>query len=143
EGTVTRDSFTLVASPFGFRQCGKSETWISDLLPHTAGIVDEIAIIRSMQSDAAAHEPGTLFFQTGFAVAGRPSMGAWVSYGLGSENQNLPAFVVLTSSPNSQTGDQNLMDNYWGTGFMPSKFQGVRFRASSEPVAYLSNPPGI
>lgn len=139
----TRDAFTLAASPFNFRQCGKSATWISELLPHTAGIVDEIAIIRSMQSDTANHEPGITFFQTGSPVAGRPSMGAWVSYGLGSENQNLPAFVVLTSGPNGPDGDVNLIDRYWNTGFMPSKYQGVRFRASSEPVAYLSNPPGI
>src|SRR5207244_2539660 len=116
---------------------------MSELLPHTAGIVDEIAIIRSVQSEAANHEPGVTFLQTGFPVAGRPSMGAWVSYGLGSENQNLPAFVVLLSKPNAADGDIPLTARYWDTGFMPSKYQGVAFRDSSDPVAYLSNPPGI
>ena len=141
--TQSRDAFTVGASPFSFRQCGKSAAWISELLPHTAGIVDEIAILRSVQSDAANHEPGITFFQTGFPVGGRPSMGAWVSYGLGSENQNLPAFVVLLSKPNAPGGDQPLTARYWNTGFMPSKYQGVAFRDSSDPVAFLSNPPGI
>jgi Protein of unknown function (DUF1501) len=137
------ESYTLAASPFGFRQYGKSGAWMSELLPHTAGIVDEIVIIRSVQSDAANHEPGVTFLQTGFPVAGRPSMGAWVSYGLGSENQNLPAFVVLLSKPHAADGDIPLTARYWDTGFMPSKYQGVAFRDSSDPVAYLSNPPGI
>src|SRR5579884_668706 len=137
------DSYTVVASPFGFRQYGQSGAWVSELLPHTAKIVDEISIVRSMQSDAANHEPGVTFLQTGFPIVGRPSMGAWVSYGLGSENQNLPAFVVLLSKPDAPDGDIPLTARYWSAGFMPSKYQGVAFRASSDPVAYLSNPPGI
>ncbi len=142
-GSETRAAYTLAAPTFAFQRAGQSENWISELLPHTAKIVDEIALVRSVQSEAANHEPGVTFFQTGFPVAGRPSLGAWVTYGLGSENQNFPAFVVLVSKPNSLAGDVPLAARYWGTGFMPSKYQGVPFRAAADPVAYLSNPPGI
>jgi hypothetical protein len=142
EESKTRD-FLLAAPMYDFRQAGQSGTWISELLPHTAKIVDDIAIIRSVQSDAAAHEPGITFLQTGSPNFGRPSMGAWVTYGLGSDNQDLPAFVVLTSKPYSLGGDVPLTGSYWGTGFMSSKYQGVRFRTGAEPVVYLSTPPGI
>ena len=144
-GMAATDSaaFTLAAPSFAFQQAGKSGTWISELLPHTSKIVDDIALIKSVQSDAANHEPGVTFFQTGFPVAGRPSIGAWVTYGLGSENQNLPAFIVLISKPYSLAGDVPLTGRYWSTGFMPSKYQGVPFRAAADPVAYLSSPPGI
>lgn len=135
--------FTLAAPMYGFRQAGRSGTWISELLPHTAKVVDDIAIIRSVQSEAANHEPGVCYMQTGFPTMGRPSMGAWVTYGLGSENQDLPAFVVLLSKPYSVYGDTPLSSNYWGTGFMPTKYQGVPFRAAADPVTYLSRPPGI
>jgi Protein of unknown function (DUF1501) len=141
--TSDTTTFAVVASPFGFQQHGKSGTWISELMPHMAGIVDEIAMIRSLQTNVANHQLSVTLLQTGSPVAGRPCMGAWVSYGLGSENQNLPAFVVLLSKPDASEGDQSLLSRYWNTGFMPSKYQGVAFRTSSDPVAYLSNPPGI
>src|SRR5262249_33752415 len=121
---------------------GQSGAWISELMPHTAGIVDDIAIVRSVHTEAVNHDPGTTYMQTGFAVAGRPSMGAWVTYALGSRNRSLPGFVVLISKPawNVPVG---LSNRYWSTGFMPSQYQGVSFRAAADPVAYLSNPPGI
>jgi len=136
-------TFPIVAPTFKFERVGRSGTWISELLPHTARIVDDIAIIKSVKTDGVDHEPGVMFFQTGFVQPGRPSLGAWVSYGLGSENQNLPVFVVLISQPNSSTGGIALNSSFWSSGFMPSKYQGVKFRAAADPVAYLSNPPGI
>ena len=136
-------TFPIVAPIFKFERAGQSGTWISELLPYTAKIVDDIAIIKSVKTDGVDHEPGVTFLQTGFVQPGRPSMGAWVSYGLGSENRNLPAFVVLISQPNSSTGGIALNSSFWGSGFMPSKYQGVKFRAAADPVAYLSNPPGI
>jgi len=139
----TRAEYTVAAPMFGFRQVGQSGTWISELLPHTAKIVDDITIIRSVQTEAANHDPAVTFLQTGFPSAGRPTMGAWVTYGLGSENQNMPAFVVLTSKPYAIAGVNPLSNRYWGAGFMPSKYQGVPFRASSEPVVYLADPPGV
>ncbi len=140
--TSARDAYTVVAPCAEFKQVGSSGTWISDLLPHTAGIVDDIAIVRTVHTEAVNHDPGTTFMQTGFAVAGRPSMGAWVTYALGSRNQNLPGFVVLISQP-SWSVPIALSNRYWGTAFMPSKYQGVSFRAAADPVAYLSSPPGI
>jgi hypothetical protein len=136
-------SFRIAAPLVNFSRAGKSGTWISNLLPHTAKVVDDIAIIRSMTTDAANHEPGITLFQTGFSQPGRPTMGAWASYGLGSENHDLPAFVVLASKPNSIDGGLPLFSQYWSSGFMPSKHQGVKLRAAADPVLYLSNPPGI
>jgi hypothetical protein len=140
---ANREAFTVAAPMFEFRQAGQSGTWISDLLPHTANIVDDIAIIRSVQSDAANHDPGATFLMTGVPAPGRPSMGAWVTYGLGSVNQNLPAFVVMVSRANAINGDVPLSNRYWNSAFMPSSYQGVPFRAAADPVAYLSDPPGI
>ena len=116
---------------------------LSELLPHHAKIVDDIAIIKTVNTDAINHDPAITFIQTGFQQPGRPSMGAWVSYGLGSENQNLPAFVVMISQANALNPDQPLFSRLWGNGFLPSKYQGVKFRAGGDPVLYLSNPPGI
>jgi hypothetical protein len=113
---------------------------MSELLPHTAQVADEMALIRSMHTEAINHDPAVTFFQTGFQLAGRPSIGAWLSYGLGSDNQNLPAFVVMVSQ--GAGGTQALADRQWGSGFLPTKYQGVKFRSGGDPVLYLSNPSG-
>ena len=141
--TSGQSSFPVAPSIFKFQQAGKSGAWISELLPHTAKIVDDITIVKTVFTEAINHDPAITFIQTGFQQPGRPSMGAWVSYGLGSENQNLPAFVVLISQANALNPDQPLFSRLWGNGFLPSKYQGVRFRSSGDPVLYLSNPPGI
>ena len=141
--TSGQNSFPVAGSIFKFAQYGKSGAWLSELLPHTAKVVDDIAIVKTMYTEAINHDPAITFIQTGSQLAGRPSMGAWVSYGLGSENQELPAFVVLISQQNSLTADQPLYSRLWGSGFLPSRYQGVRFRAGNDPVLYLSDPPGI
>ena len=141
--TAGQASFPVVPSMFKFNQHGESRTWISELLPHTAKIVDDIAIIKSVHTEAINHDPAITFIQTGSQRAGRPSMGAWLSYGLGSENQELPAYVVLVSQPYSQNESQPLYSRLWGSGFLPSAHQGVKFRSSGDPVLFLSNPPGI
>jgi hypothetical protein len=133
----------VAPSLFGFRQHGQSGVWISELLPHHAEIVDDIAVIKSMHTEAINHDPAITFIQTGSQQPGRPSLGSWVSYGLGSENQNLPAFVVLLSQANALNTDQPLFSRLWGTGFLPSRYQGVRFRSSGDAVLYLADPPGI
>jgi hypothetical protein len=130
----------LAGSLFPFRQHGKCGAWVCDLLPHTAKVVDELAIVRSMYTEAINHDPAITFFQTGQQIAGRPSIGAWVSYGLGSDNANLPSFVVLITKGK---GDQPLYARLWGSGFLPSRYQGVQFRSGRDPVLYLSNPAGI
>jgi Protein of unknown function (DUF1501) len=141
--TSGQSSFPVAPSIFKFNQYGKSGTWISELLPYHSKIVDEITIIRSTYTEAINHDPAITFVQTGFQQPGRPSMGAWVSYGLGSENQNLPAYVVMVSQANALNPDQPLFSRLWGSGFLPSRYQGVKFRASGDPVLYLSNPPGM
>ena len=125
-----------------FRKYGKSGLELSDLIPHTGSIADDICLVRSMNTEAVNHAPGVTFFMTGSQTPGRPSMGAWVSYGLGSEASDLPAFVVMTSSDKGKTCGQLFYDYYWGSGFLPSRYQGVRFRGVGEPVPYLNNPPG-
>ncbi|MCO5297246.1 MAG: DUF1501 domain-containing protein [Fimbriimonadaceae bacterium] len=126
-----------------FHQHGESGMWLSDLLPHTGSIADEICLVRSMHTDAVNHAPGVTFFLTGSQIPGRPSMGAWAVYGLGSMTDELPSFVVMTSSDEKKTCGQLFYDYYWGSGFIPSKYQGVRFRPEGDPVLYLSNPPGM
>ena len=138
--TATQTSFPVAPSLFQFAQHGKSGAWVSELMPHTAKIVDELCFIKSMNTDAINHDPAITFFQTGFQLAGRPSMGAWLSYGLGSENKDLPAFVVMVSTGIS---DQPLYDRLWGSGFLPTRYQGVKLRSGADPVLYLSNPQGI
>jgi hypothetical protein len=138
--TSTQTRFPVVDSQFAFAQHGQSGAWVSELLPHTAQIVDELCIIKSMQTDAINHDPAVTFFQTGSQIAGRPSMGAWATYGLGSECDDLPGFVVLITRG---TGGQPLYDRLWGSGFLPTRYQGVKFRSVGDPVLYLSNPPGI
>jgi hypothetical protein len=142
---MTSGQSTLPVAPsiFKFAPAGKSGAPISELLPYHTKIVDDIAIIKTVFTEAINHDPAITYIQTGFQQPGRPSMGAWVSYGLGSENQNLPAFVVLLSQANAINPDQPLFSRLWGNGFLPSKYQGVKFRSSGDPVLYLSNPPGI
>src|SRR5579864_671318 len=142
--TSDQSSFPVARSIFKFQQHGQSGTWVSELLPHTAKIVDDISIIKTVNTDAINHDPAITFMQTGSEQPGRPSMGAWVSYGLGSENRNLPTFVVLLSQPQALSTDQPpLYSRLWGSGFLPSNHQGVRLRTGSNPVLYLQNPEGI
>jgi hypothetical protein len=142
--TSDQSSFPVARSIFKFQRYGQSGAWVSELLPHTAKIVDDITIIKTVNTDAINHDPAITFMQSGSQQPGRPSMGAWVSYGLGSENRNLPTFVVLLSQPQALSNDQPpLFSRLWGSGFLPSDYQGVRFRASSNPVLYLHNPEGI
>ena len=126
-----------------FRQHGESGQWISDLLPHTASIADDICIVRSMYTEAINHAPAITFFLTGSEMPGRPSYGSWLSYGLGSENDELPTFCVMTSRDKEASCGQIFYEWYWGSGFLPTRHQGVKFRGSGDPVLYLSNPAGL
>lgn len=125
-----------------FQTFGKSGTAFTSMLPKIGSMADDICVVRSMTTEAVNHAPGVTFFMTGSQVPGRPSMGAWLSYGLGCESSDLPAFVVMTSSDKGKTCGQLFYDYYWGSGFLPSRFQGVRFRNVGDPVPYLDNPPG-
>jgi len=141
--TSGQSSFPCVAPMFSFTQHGQCGSWFSELLPHTASIADDICIVKSMHTEAINHDPAITFIQTGSQQPGRPSLGSWLSYGLGSENQNLPAYVVMISLASNGANDQPLFSRLWGSGFLPSKHQGVRFRSGADPVLYLSNPPGV
>jgi hypothetical protein len=141
--TSGQSHFPCVAPMFEFTQHGKSGTWISELLPRTATIVDDIAIVKTLNTEAINHDPATTFIQTGHQQPGRPSLGAWLSYGIGTENQQLPAFIVLISQGSGNKTDQPIFSRLWGNGFLPSQHQGVRFRSGADPVLYLSNPPGV
>jgi hypothetical protein len=133
-------SLPLVGSPFKFAQHGESGQWVSELLPHTAEIVDDLCFIKSMHTESINHGPGVTHMQTGSQFPGRPSMGGWLDYGLGSDNQNLPAYVVMITR---DKGGQPLGAQLWGNGFLPSRHQGVQFRSAKDPVLYLNNPAGI
>lgn len=133
-------SLPLAGSIFKFQQHGKSGAWMSELLPHTAKAADDLCIVRSMFTEAINHDPAFTFMQTGAQLSGRPSIGSWLSYGLGSDNQNLPSFVVLITPGKV---DQPLSSRLWGSGFLPSRYQGVQFRSGKEPVLYLNNPDAI
>ena len=126
-----------------FRQRGDSGAWVSDLLPQTAAIADELCFVKSMHTDQVNHAPAITFFMTGAEMPGRPSMGAWLNYGLGSDSEDIPGFVVMTSRDKEASCGQIFYDYYWGSGFLPSKFQGVKFRSSGDPVLYLSDPDGM
>jgi len=141
--TSGQKRFPIAPSIFKFKQYGKAGAWVSELLPHTAKIVDELAIIRTVHTEAINHDPAITFIQTGSQLPGRPSMGAWLSYGLGSLNGNLPAFVVLHSSWSAKRDAQALYSRLWGSGWLPSRHQGVSLRSVGDPVLYLSNPPGV
>jgi len=138
--TGNQSSIPLVSSPFRFQQHGAGGAWFSELLPHISGIADDLCVVRSMHTEAINHGPGVTLFQTGSQIAGRPSFGAWLSYGLGQENSDLPAFVVLITKDKS---GQPLGAHLWGSGFLPTQHQGVLFRASKDPVLYLGNPAGV
>ncbi len=139
--TSGQATFPVAASMFNFTQNGESGQWFSELLPYTAKVADELCIIKSVNTEQINHDPAYTFLQTGSQIAGRPSMGAWFSYGLGSENKDLPAYIVMTSRGGGQT--QPLAERHWGSGFLPSRHQGVQFRGSGEPVSYVNDPPGV
>ena len=141
--TAYQTSFPTAPSLYKFQQHGKSGATLSELLPHTSKVVDDLCFIKSMHTEQINHDPAITFALTGFHLAGRPSMGSWLSYGLGSKNQDLPAFVVMVSLGTGNTGDQPLYDRLWGSGFLPSRYQGVKFHNGADPVLYLSNPPGV
>ena len=141
--TSGQASFPVTSSLYSFARRGQSGAWVSEILPETAGIVDDICIIPSMHTEAINHDPALTLLQTGHQQPGRPSFGAWASYGLGTENQNLPAFVVLLSNGSAARPTDPLYARLWGSGFLPSNHQGVAFRSGSDPVLYLSNSPGI
>jgi hypothetical protein len=141
--TSGQSRFPVAPSLFTFKQHGQSGIWMSDLLPHTAKIADDLCVINSLHTEAINHDPAMTMLQTGHQIAGRPSLGAWVSYGLGDENANLPTFVVMISRPTGPTNAQPLHERMWGAGFLPTKHQGVRFSPGRDPVLYLSDPPGV
>jgi hypothetical protein len=141
--TSGQGRFPILPAIKPFKQYGQSGTWLSEMLPHTGSIADEICLVRTMHTDAVNHAPGVTYFLTGSQIPGRPSMGAWATYGLGSMTDDLPAFVVMTSSDEQKTCGQLFYDYYWGSGFIPSKYQGVRFRSEGDPVLYLTNPAGM
>jgi len=128
---------------FSFKQHGKSGAWVSDLMPNLANVVDEICFVKSLNTEAINHDPAVTLLQTGYQQPGRPSLGAWASYGIGSENADLPAFTVLISQGSAVRPADPLYARLWGTGFLPSSHQGVKFRNRGDPVLHLSNPPGI
>ena len=136
----SQSTLPIVPSAFKFNQHGDSRTWISEVLPHTASVVDDLCIIKSIHSEAINHDPALTFFQTGNQLPGRASIGSWLSYGLGSDNQNLPTFIVLVSK--NAAKDQPLYSRLWGNGFLPSEHQGVQFRAGKDPVLFLDDPDG-
>jgi hypothetical protein len=141
--TSNQKTLPITSSLFKFARHGKSGAWVSELLPHTAGIVDDLCIIRSLHTEAINHDPAVTYLQTGHQQPGRPSFGAWTSYGLGSENKDLPSFVVLISRGSAARPADPLYARLWGSAFLPSNHQGVSFRSSGDPVLYLSNPPGL
>ena len=135
--------FPCAPSIFKFAQHGKHGAWVSELLPELAKIVDDLTIVKTMNTEAINHDPAITYIQTGSQIPGRPSMGAWLSYGIGSPNQDLPAYVVLTSRIANGSQTQALFSRLWGSGFLPTRHQGVSLRSSGDPVLYLSNPPGV
>jgi len=140
--SASQSSFPVVPSKFQFARHGNSGAWVSELLPYTAKIADQLTFVKSLHTEAINHDPAVTFIQTGSQIAGRPSIGAWLSYGIGCETEDLPAFVVMIS-PGKGTGGQPLYDRLWGSGFLPSRYQGVKFRSVGDPVLYLSNPAGF
>lgn len=140
--TAYQSNWPVAPSIFRFERHGQSGASLSELLPHTAKVADHLTFIKSMHTEQINHDPAITFALTGFQIAGRPSLGSWISYGLGSENSDLPAFIVMVSVGRTG-GDQPLYDRLWGSGFMPSNYQGVKFHGGKDPVLFLSDPPGI
>jgi len=141
--TSGQKNLPLCKSIAKFSQHGQSAQWISDLLPHTSKIADKIAVIRSMHTEAINHDPGITFINTGSQLPGLPSMGSWLSYGLGSMNENLPSYVVLLSQGSGKNPGQPIFSRLWGSGFLPSSHQGVQFRSGKDPVLFLNDPSGV
>lgn len=141
--TSGQKSFPVAPSIFKFDKYGQSGIYLSEILPHISKIVDELCFVYTVHTDAINHDPAITFFQTGSQLSGRPAMGSWLAYGLGTENADLPAFVVLTSRGTGRTDDQPLYDRLWGSGFLPTQYQGVKLRNQGDPVLYLSDPPGL
>jgi hypothetical protein len=141
--TSGQTRFPVAPSKFKFQQYGQSGAWVSELLPWTSKIVDDIALIKSVWTEAINHDPAVTYICTGNQLPGRPSLGSWLSYGLGSMNDNLPAFVVMVPTWSSKANAQALYNRLWGAGFLPSKHQGVSLRSQGDPVLYLNNPPGV
>ena len=141
--TSGQKTLPITSSIFDFKRHGESGAWVTELLPHTRTIVDDLCIIRSLHTEAINHDPAVTYLQTGHQQPGRPSFGAWLSYGLGTEERSLPAFVVLLSHGSAARPADPLYARLWGSGFLPSNHQGVALRSSGDPVLYLSNPPGI
>ncbi|MFO0902771.1 MAG: DUF1501 domain-containing protein [Pirellulales bacterium] len=139
--TADQKEKPVVASPWAFERCGASGLELSELLPHLSGVADELCVVRSLYTEAINHDPAITFLQTGSEQPGRPGWGAWISYALGSENENLPAFIVFISG--GEPGDQPLNGRLWGAGFLPTRHQGVKFRSEGDPLLYLANPPGM
>ena len=142
--TSGQSRFPIAPSVFKFAQHGKSGAWVSELLPYTARMVDDIAIVRSMHTEAINHEPAITFIQTGFMIAGKPCIGSWMAYGLGSMNQDLPTFVVLNAShSNPKANVQAISARLWSAGFLSAQYAGVALRAGGDPVLYINNPDGV
>ena len=141
--TSGQSRFPIAPSIYKFAPHGQCGTWVSELLPHTAGVVDDLAVIKTVHTEAINHDPASTFMLTGNQIPGKPSIGAWLSYGLGSEAENLPAFVVMTPRWSAKRDAQALYQRLWGSGFLPSRHQGVALRAKGDPVLYLTNPPGV
>jgi hypothetical protein len=141
--TGQADGKLMLGNVEPFRQHGESGAWVSDFLPHTAAIADRLCFVKSMHTEAVNHAPAIQFLLSGAELPGRPTLGAWMTYGLGAETETLPAFVVMTSTTKDTTCGQIFYDFYWGSGFLPSKYQGVKFRGTGDPVLYMSNPEGL
>jgi len=141
--TATQTSFPTAPTIYKFAQHGQSGLWLSELLPNLSKVADDLCLFKSMHTEAINHDPAVTFFQTGFQLAGRPSIGAWLAYGLGSENQDLPGFVVMVSQGSGNPADQPLYDRLWGSGFLPTKYQGVKFRSVGDAVLHIKNPEGL
>jgi hypothetical protein len=141
--TAGYDRLPVFPSPFRFSQRGQAGLWLSELWPELSGKVDKICFIHSLHTEAINHDPAITFVHTGSQIAGRPSFGSWIAYGLGSESQDLPAFVVLISNGTGRPDDQPLYDRLWSAGFLPSQYQGVRFRGQGDPVLFVADPPGV
>jgi len=141
--TKNQKAFTYTDGLWGFKQCGKQQTWISDQLPHLQKIADDITVIRSMHTEAINHDPAVTFINTGSQQMGHASLGSWLSYGLGSGNDDLPSFMVLLSQGSGKNPGQPLFSRLWGSGYLPSSHQGVNLRSSADPVLYLQNPKGV
>ncbi len=141
--TSGQTKFPCVAPMFGWKQHGKCGLWLSELVPNLGRVADQLCVVKSVWTEAINHDPAVTFIQTGHQQAGRPALGSWLSYGIGSENQQMPGFVVLISQGSGNKTDQPLSTRYWGSGFLPGEHQGVRFRSRGDPVLFLSNPPGM